>query len=358
MADSVLQYKLDCGDYIFSRTIPAVTRLHQTYRPIPYRVLVDGFGFFDLREHNLCAPVRSEKMSHLVALVTPCAKPSAGDDPFSRDDILIAELHRRQVKVESLDWDDPEAIWKRFDLVIIRSTPDYHQRSDEFIQWLTKMASDGVKLGNPYNLCKWNINKKYLKDFAAKGVKIVPTEFVTDTGSSLKQIMKQRRWNTAVIKPSIGANAFMLYKVASSEAAEHFEEILVTMIRKHGGGMVQLFMDSIHTSGEWSLVFFDGKFSHAANKVPQDGFKTQEQSADSMSCSEEPPKYVLRAGVRVIRHLPTTPLYARVDLMVGDSHTREVVLSELELIEPSLYLGHCKSAAARFADAIMKKLKQ
>ena len=48
-------------------------------------------------------------------------------------------------------------------------------------------------------------------------------------------------------------------------------------------------------------------------------------------------------------------LYARVDLIAGlDGHP---VLLELELTEPSLYLGHADGAPERFADAIVASLR-
>ena len=40
--------------------------------------------------------------------------------------------------------------------------------------------------------------------------------------------------------------------------------------------MVQKFMDSIVTEGEWSLIFFGGEFSHAVLKTPSSGdFRVQ-----------------------------------------------------------------------------------
>jgi hypothetical protein len=47
-------------------------------------------------------------------------------------------------------------------------------------------------------------------------------------------------------------------------------------------------------------------------------------------------------------------LYARVDLIPGPDGAP--VLVELELTEPSLFLGHAEGAAERFADAILTRL--
>jgi hypothetical protein len=51
----------------------------------------------------------------------------------------------------------------------------------------------------------------------------------------------------------------------------------------------------------------------------------------------------------------TNPLlYARVDLIPGPDGAP--LLVELELTEPSLFLGHAADAARRFADAIARRV--
>ena len=60
----------------------------------------------------------------------------------------------------------------------------------------------------------------------------------------------------------------------------------------------------------------------------------------------------LEAGRRVLQALPFgVPLYARIDL-VRDNEGRPLVL-ELELTEPSLYLGRAPGSARSFAEAFL-----
>ena len=66
----------------------------------------------------------------------------------------------------------------------------------------------------------------------------------------------------------------------------------------------------------------------------------------------------LRAGLRstaerILADLPETPLYARVD---GIERDRALVLLELELIEPDLFLDHARHAPNRFARALVDRL--
>jgi hypothetical protein len=61
---------------------------------------------------------------------------------------------------------------------------------------------------------------------------------------------------------------------------------------------------------------------------------------------------LLRAGERVLAALDLVPLYARVDLVRNDAEDG-FWLMELELIEPTLYLGSDAKAALRFAEFLV-----
>ena len=63
---------------------------------------------------------------------------------------------------------------------------------------------------------------------------------------------------------------------------------------------------------------------------------------------------LVEAAARAILDvLPSVPLYARVD---GVERGGSFVLTELELIEPVLFLGSVAGAAARFATAVIARL--
>jgi hypothetical protein len=62
---------------------------------------------------------------------------------------------------------------------------------------------------------------------------------------------------------------------------------------------------------------------------------------------------VAELGARALGALPAIPLYARVDLVEAGGH---LLISELELIEPSLFLAHSPESAGIFAGAIRQRL--
>jgi len=107
-------------------------------------------------------------------------------------------------------------------------------------------------------------------------------------------------------------------------------------------------MDSITTEGEWSLIFFGVKFSHAILKKPQPGDFRVQNDFGGTSYLADPPPHVLASATRPVQAVDPT-VYARVDGVVDDGG---FLLMELELIEPMLFLADHPEAPTRFAAAI------
>ena len=101
------------------------------------------------------------------------------------------------------------------------------------------------------------------------------------------------------------------------------------------------------------------RFSHAVQKVPVPGdYRVQ----DDFGAKDHP--YAMSADARAIakRAVDTAEalvgerlLYARVDMMWDRADA--LVLTELELIEPSLFFRHDSGAPGRLADALARWLK-
>src|SRR4029077_10381979 len=94
-----------------------------------------------------------------VALAT-CAEIPDGDEDFPS---LIDELFLLGVAAEAAVWDDTSVDWSRYDLVLPRSTWDYAERRDDFLDW----ARSVPRVLNPWPLLEWNTDKRrYLSDLA------------------------------------------------------------------------------------------------------------------------------------------------------------------------------------------------
>jgi hypothetical protein len=114
--------------------------------------------------------------------------------------------------------------------------------------------------------------------------------------------------------------------------------------------MLQPFQRGIIEEGEYSMIYFNGKYSHSVLKVPKRGdFRVQEEHGSEIV--PVAPEAALRAaGDAAIAAIGQKLLYARADIVRSGDTFR---VMELELVEPALYLRTESGAANRFADAIV-----
>src|SRR5581483_1186187 len=66
--------------------------------------------------------------------------------------------------VEAIPWSRPEVNWEAYEAVVIRSTWDYINHLDAFLEVLSGIERSGTPLFNPLHLVRWNIRKAYLRD--------------------------------------------------------------------------------------------------------------------------------------------------------------------------------------------------
>ncbi|HEY5086282.1 MAG TPA: hypothetical protein VII66_02895, partial [Gemmatimonadaceae bacterium] len=266
------------------------------------------------------------------------------------DHLAVAELKKRGVSVSGAVWNDPAVDWGAFDAIILRSTWDYHHNADEFRAWIAAREASGAPVWNPPAVLRWNMEKTYLRDLEDAGVPVVPTEWLArGSRPDLSALLEARGWAEAVVKPAISAAATRTWRV-SRESASEIEGQLAESLEL-GDVMVQPFIPEILTRGEWSLMFFDGEFSHAVRKMPIEGDFRVQTGFGGRSAVEHPGETVLSAVRRVLEAAPSPWLYVRVD---GIETATGYVLLELEMLEPSLFLAQNPEAPARFADAIAR----
>ncbi len=286
-----------------------------------------------------------------IAFATSTDVPNLTDD----DRLLVRALNGLGVKAGPVIW-GVALDWKRFSAVLIRSCWDYHRRHAEFLAWFDKLEADGVRVINPPALMRWNAEKTYLRDLAAQGVTVVPTRFVAQgDATTLAAVIKAERWDDVVVKPAISASAHDTWRSSAARALQD-EDVFRSLV-KRGTVLVQPFISTIATDGEWSLLFYDGSYSHAVLKRPATGdFRVQKEHGGS-SEPVVPPGHVIDAARRVVHEASKKrpdSLYARVDGCVIDGH---FALMELELIEPDLFMRSQPGAPERMASALLAALR-
>jgi hypothetical protein len=284
-----------------------------------------------------------------VGLVTCSRWPEIAPDDLS----LAQALQRRGALVRAAPWDEPSVRWEDFDRVVLRSCWDYHVRASEFLDWLSLLEKARVPLWNPAPLVRSNAQKSYLRDLASAGIPVLPTEWLEPGRRvDLAALLARRDWEEAVVKPLVSASAHRTLRTSRGRAAA--DQAALDELVSSGGVLVQQFAPEISSFGEWSLVFLDGAYSHAVVKRPAPGdFRVQDDFGGTASRQTPPAALVRQAQDLLSRHEPW--LYARVDAIDRDGR---LILMELELIEPSLFLGWDSRAADRFAEGILREARR
>lgn len=269
---------------------------------------------------------------------------------YISDHLAIAALENLGWDVVEIPWNDDNVRWDQFAVVVIRSTWDYQQHPEQFLSVLAAIENSGASLYNPLKICRWNLDKSYLKDLSDRGITIVPTNWLSGlTRSNLIALFENLQCSQIVVKPTVSANAddtFALYRSEPDgwqKALNAFENRPV---------MAQPFIPSVIDRGEYSLFYFAGQFSHAISKKPKPGdFRVQEEHGGTIDAVEVD-ALLAGTGQRIMDCIPETLLYARVDLVLLPDG--QPALMELELIEPSLYFECDPNAPGRFATALQQ----
>ena len=215
------------------------------------------------------------------------------------------------------------------------------------VQWHERVSawqSEGVRLQNPAEVLRWNADKRYLRRLAAAGAPVTPTQFVDRIDAhTLGEAATQFGSKTLVAKPQVSATAWQTIRWSPGDPLDGGPE---------GAAMIQPYLPAIETSGEVSLIYFGGVFSHAIQKVPKRGDFRVQPEYDGVISPHRPSADEFAAAEAILAAAGAELLYARVDLVrdLGD----KPVLMELELVEPDLYLGFSPDAPAAFARAVTK----
>ncbi|MEU8269323.1 hypothetical protein AB0B89_19445 [Sphaerisporangium sp. NPDC049002] len=264
------------------------------------------------------------------------------DGPDDDREVLLAAWKQAGVDGAAVRWDDPDADWAAFDAAVVRSTWNYIDRRQEFVDWAHKTES-ATRLLNPAAVLERNTDKTYLRDLERLGIPIVPTHWVgADDEADLPA------WDDYVVKPAVSAGARDTIRTAGvDEAAAHAGRIVA------GGkvAMVQPYLDMVESEGETSLIFFGGRFSHAIRRNAMLANGTEAPRANHVGADlRDPAPDQLDLAGRVLGSIPEDILYARVDLVRLPDGSPALI--ELELTEPYFYLAYAPGAATRFTTAL------
>ena len=193
-------------------------------------------------------------------------------------------------------WNDPDVDWGAYDLVVVRTTWDYPNKIGAFLEWADRVAAFRP-LWNSAAMLRWNTDKRYLGELADRGVPIVPTRwFERGSSADLAALSRDEGWETIVLKPVVSAGARRT-RLAGPESMTAGQAFLSEQLTQRAM-MAQPYVAEVSTTGELSLLYFNGRFSHAVRKIPGAGdFRVQTEHGGKV-LSVDPTTAELDAGHR------------------------------------------------------------
>ena len=271
---------------------------------------------------------------------------------LTADDRRVPEqLARRGVPTEVLRWrseEDNQRV-RPGDLVVVRSCWDYHLHAEAFLAWLGQLGARGVRIANGHERLRRTLHKRYLLELEAEGLtRIAATRLVgRDEAADLDELIEQLGSADLVVKPAVSLSAHGTWRVASldrSQARARFAGQL-----REQDLLVQRYLPQIEEEGETSFVFLGGLYSHAVRKTPRAGDFRVQADFGGTHVAHLPDRYLIDQAAQLLDGFADDTTYARVDAVPVDG---DLVLMELEVIDPVLFLSTDAGAVSRFCDAL------
>lgn len=286
---------------------------------------------------------------------------------LGHDDTDLAPLRSAMetlgLDVSVVSWRDSAVDWADFDLAVMRSPWDYAERLPEFLEWLDH-ASARARILNTPEIIRWNLDKRYLRQLEERGVRIVESHFC-DSLDGVEAALARIDAARVVVKPTVSAGS---RDTGLFERTDPAVVRLAARILSLGKTvMVQPAIESVARVGEQSLVYFDGRFSHALVKGPildigggliggvySEDVAAAEATARQRALAERAMSAMASLFLeRGIDEQDAIPLYARLDMVETDSGP---ALLEAELFEPSYFVHVADASEHRFAAALLARL--
>lgn len=278
-----------------------------------------------------------------VALITCHELP----EPDHDEQLLLDALEDAGLSATMLAWDDPSGDPSAFDLCVFRSCWNYFEDAPRFLAWVDAAAAV-TTLANAPDVVRWNHHKGYLQELQAQGLAVVPTVWCpSGQPADLAQTMASEGWDDVVIKPSVSAGSYRTHRFAASEIAEG-QQFLEDLLSERDA-MIQRTIVATSSAGERALVSIGGELTHGVTKATR--FSGGEESVSEAQPLTDAERDFAQ---RTLAMIDSDLLYARVDVMTD--HDGSLLLAELELMEPSLFLAQHPPALSRLVSTIAERV--
>lgn len=294
----------------------------------------------------------TQKTNHHIAIVSYFSIGAYDTDTVDEDKILSEVLTALGISNEIVVWSDPDVEWERFSGLLIKSVWDYFDYYPEFLDWIERIKQLQIPVWNDLETILWNSSKEYLLEIEKKGFRVI-SGLILEAGSKpeLSLIREKIIADTIVVKPLVSGGAKNTLRIQVSDwdrYAQKLEDLL-----QDEDFLVQPYIPQVAEVGEYSLLFFNGKFSHAVLKTPaKSDFRVQHYFGGTIQ-EINPTAEMLQSCQKLMDTFAPNALYGRVDGVEIDGLFH---LMELELIEPYLFLALSEKAIPNYKQALKERL--
>lgn len=280
------------------------------------------------------------------------------EDVFELDEQmgkLVPAFAAHDIKLDVVRWREAATRSKDYDAILPLFVWDYFEGNQQ--AFLTEMAKaeQNTKIFNQFKILQWNSDKSYLDELDKAGAPVIKTVYLERVSQAgVIRAFGQLGTERVVIKPDIGGGAWRQVLYAKGDPFPTKDEL------PPEGAMVQAFLPSVQTEGEYSFLYFGGHFSHGVLKRAKTGDYRIQSIYGGTENTYTPTKEERETARLILDSLEFTPLYARIDLLRGEDGGLKLI--ELELLEPYLYLSHAageggdNKGALKLAEVLKKRL--
>src|SRR5258708_3984909 len=258
-----------------------------------------------------CSPrSRARPASSLAAEVRIAVLVPAADYPEpwgSTFDVEAAALVTAGCTVDPIAWTEVGDV-SGYDLVLPLVAWGYHLDYARWIALLDRAKAEAWPMVNPPALLRWNGDKAYLAELAERGVSTVPTLAVEACcDADLEEARRRFDSDWLGIKPPVSASASRTPPLGPHDDLPR-ESVRQPII-------VQPLIEEIARTREFSLMLFDGEYSHAVVKRPRSGDFRVQPHLGGVTLPSKPPPGAERLARQALAAAPAKATYARVDIV-------------------------------------------
>ncbi len=274
------------------------------------------------------------------------------------EDIYIRDTFRKNGIVSEISsLKEIVNISKSNDMVILKSIWGYHLDYMKFIDDISNLKKNGVRLINDYGFIFWNIDKsKYLDELHY--INVIPTAPLQlegiDTIVEIKDVILEnsRKFgtDTLVIKPCISESGYLTFKYDTNKNNETITTILKN--NKQLNFIAQPYRSSI-LEGELSVIIINGVSLYGIMRFP--GILNDKLDPSYIKLANVPlaiQEEIVTLKNFFLRKFGRLPNICRVDFL---KRNPSYEILEVELIDPDLFFRYIPESMKNKTAAMLYK---